>query len=64
MTKHPVIRFKSLRKGIALKVQNDIKLHQMDITTSFLNGEIREEVYMKKTLRYILSESLVYIKKT
>ena len=44
----PVVRFESLRTVIALAVQNDMKMHQMDVTTAFLNGELQEEVYMKQ----------------
>ena len=44
----PVVRFESLRTVIALAVQNGLKLHQMDVTTAFLNGELEEEVYMKQ----------------
>ena len=40
----PVVRFESLRAVIALAVQNGLKLHQMDVTTAFLNGELRVEV--------------------
>lgn len=40
----PVIRFESLRTLMA--VQNDIVLHQMDVTTASLNGILTEEVYM------------------
>ena len=48
----PVVRFESLRTVIALAVQNGLKLHQMDVTTAFLNGELREEVYMKQPEGY------------
>ena len=44
----PVVRFESVRTVIALAVQNGLKLHQMDVTTAFLNGELEEEVYMKQ----------------
>ena len=44
----PVVRYESIRMMIALTVQNDLKLHQMDVTTDFLNGELEEEVYMKQ----------------
>ena len=46
---------------IALAVQNGLKLHQMDVTTAFLNGEIVEEVYMKQPEGYVVKgkESLV-----
>ena len=33
---------------IALASKNDLKLHQMDITTAFLNGDLEKEVYMKQ----------------
>ena len=44
----PVVRFESVRAAIALGVQNGLKLHQMDVTTAFLNGNLEEEVYMKQ----------------
>ena len=57
----PVARFESLRMVIALAVQNGLKLHQMDVTTAFLNGELKEEVYMKHPEVYFVKgkESLV-----
>ena len=50
----PVVRFESLRTVIALAVQNGLKLHQMDVTTAFLNGELKEEVYMKQPEGYVI----------
>lgn len=44
----PVVRFESIRTVIALAVQNDMKLHQMDVTAAFLNGKLSEEIYMKQ----------------
>jgi len=41
-----VVRFESVRTAISLAVQNRLKLHQMDLMTAFLNGELKEEVYM------------------
>ena len=49
----PVIRFESLRTVIALAVQNDLELHQMDVTTAFLNGELDKEVYMHQPEGYV-----------
>ena len=43
----PVVRFKSVRTVIAVAAQNGLKLHQMDVTTAFLNGEL-EEVYLRQ----------------
>ncbi|KAK3719576.1 hypothetical protein QZH41_006798 [Actinostola sp. cb2023] len=44
----PVVRFESLRTVIALSVKQELKLHQMDVTTAFLNGDLKEEVYMRQ----------------
>ena len=57
----PVVRFASLRMVTALAVQNGLKLHQMDVITTFLNGELKEEVYMKQPEGYVVKgkESLV-----
>ena len=44
----PVVRFESIRIAIALAVQFELKLHQMDVTTAFLNGELKEDLYMNQ----------------
>ena len=44
----PVVRFESVRTVIALAVQNGLKLHQLDVATAFLNGELDEEIFMKQ----------------
>ena len=48
----PVVRFESIRIVIALAVQFGLKLHQMDVTTAFLNGELKENIYMKQPEGY------------
>ena len=49
----PVVRSESIQAVIALAAQNNLKLHQMDVTTAFLNGELKEVVYMKQPDGYI-----------
>uniref|UniRef100_A0A1X7TB18 Reverse transcriptase Ty1/copia-type domain-containing protein n=1 Tax=Amphimedon queenslandica TaxID=400682 RepID=A0A1X7TB18_AMPQE len=45
-----VVRFESIRTIVALAVQNGQKIHQMDVETAFLNGDVLEEIYMKQTI--------------
>ena len=42
----PVVRFESVRSLIALAVKNDMKIHQMDVSCAFLNGDLSETIYM------------------
>lgn len=48
------------RLKISLTIQHQIYIHQFDVTTSYLNRELKEEVFIerikliKKTLKYII----------
>lgn len=44
----PVARLTSLRILFAISIHEDLRLHQMDVKTAFLYGEIEEDVYMKQ----------------
>eukprot|EP00253_Pinus_taeda_P019134 PITA_19134 len=44
----PVARYSSIRSILALSAQMGWQIHQMDVKTTFLNGEIQEEVYIEK----------------
>ena len=48
----PVVRQESLRLLIALSVQYGLTLHQVDVTTAFLNGTL-EEVYMRQPVGFV-----------
>ena len=50
----PVVRMESFLTILATAIQNDLKLHQIDVTTAFLNGKLEEEVYMKQPQGFIL----------
>jgi hypothetical protein len=44
----PIARYTSIRTIIALPSAMGWRLHQMDVKTAFLNGEIEEEVYIEE----------------
>ena len=53
----PVVRFESVRALIALAVKHGLQLHQLDVTTAFLNGELKEEIYMKQPEAFEINEN-------
>jgi len=44
----PVLRYASLRALLAITAHYDLELHQMDVKTAFLNGDIDHEIYMRQ----------------
>jgi len=44
----PVAKFMSIRCILALAAIEDMEIHQMDVKTTFLNGDLEEEIYMEK----------------
>jgi hypothetical protein len=44
----PVSKNDSFRIIMALVAHFDLELHQMNVKTAFLNGDLEEEVYMKQ----------------
>lgn len=50
----PVTRISSIRVLIALASIYNLVIHQMDVKTTFLNGELEEEIYMDKLEGYVV----------
>ena len=42
----PVVKYKSLRLLLGIANQRNMEVHQMDVTTAFLYGDLDEEIYM------------------
>jgi len=61
----PVARLSSLRILVALSVELDLTLYQLDIEMAYINGELEENVYMKQLEAFIKSgeENLVCLLK-
>ena len=57
----PVVRFSSIRSLLAFAVQNDMLIHQMDVVSAFLHGNLSEEIYMEQPDGYVIAgkENLV-----
>lgn len=43
----PVVRLSSIRLAIARTVRHNMHIRQFDITTAYLNGVIKEEIFME-----------------
>jgi hypothetical protein len=44
----PVVRFSSLRAILAIAAAADYEIHQMDVKTAFLNGDLDEDICMQQ----------------
>jgi hypothetical protein len=52
----PVARYSSIRMIISLTASMGWKLHQIDVKTTFLNGEIGEELYIEQPYVFVIHE--------
>ena len=50
----PVVRMESLRIVVGLAIRNGLSLHQLDVTTAFLNGKLEEMVHMQSQKALLL----------
>jgi len=50
----PIARITSIRLLIAIAVIHDLFVHQIDVKTVFLNGDLDEEIYMEQPEGFIV----------
>jgi hypothetical protein len=56
-----VARYTSIYTSIALAASMGWRLHQMDVKTAFLNGEIEEEVYIEQPDGFVIHEQKSHV---
>ena len=54
-TYYPVTRINSIRVVLAFATLRNLEVHQMDVKTTFLNGDLDEEIYMEQPERFSAS---------
>ena len=55
----PVAKFASLRMILALAAERDLEVQQMDIKSAYLNGELKEEIFMEAPPGFNVPEGMV-----
>jgi hypothetical protein len=48
----PIAKLESIRILLAYATHHDFKLYQIDIKSAFLNGPIKEQVYVEQPLSF------------
>jgi hypothetical protein len=56
----PVVKFTSIRILLAITAHNDLEIQQIDIKTAFLNGELKEEIYLKPPPGANIDKALIW----
>jgi hypothetical protein len=57
----PVARLEAIRMFLAYSCHKNFKVYQMDVKSTFLNGDLEEEVYMEKTEGFSLTYNPNYV---
>jgi hypothetical protein len=57
----PVARYTSIQSIISLAASMGWKLHQMDVKTTFFNGEIDEEVYIENPEGFVVYDERYHV---
>jgi hypothetical protein len=55
----PVAKFASLRTVLALAAEHDLEVHQLDVKSAYLNGDLKEEIFMAPPPGFDIPEGMV-----
>jgi hypothetical protein len=53
----PINRLEAIKIFLAFACFKNFKIYQMDVKSTFLNGNLEEEVYIEQHEKFILSEN-------
>ena len=53
-TYSPVARLTTIRVLLSLAASHGLLVHQMDVKTAFLNGEVNKEIYMQQSDGFVI----------
>ena len=56
-----VVKFKTIRLMLAVVVQFNLKLEQLDVKTAFLHGDLEDQIYMSQPVGFIDSKHPDYV---
>ena len=56
----PVENMDSVRLALAIAASRQWEVHHMDVKCAFLNGDMNEDIYMKKPEGFVSNPSLVF----
>ena len=60
----PVAKFSTIRCILALGAIMDLQMHQMDVKTAFLNGDLEEDIYMDQPQGFVQGDMVCKLKKS
>jgi len=55
----PVVKLSTFRAILAIAVQQNLTIHQMDVKAAYLNGKLKEEIYMEAPTGLEIPEGMV-----
>lgn len=59
----PVSRFETFRVVVSTAAQTGWKIHQLDVKSAFLNGELTEEIYVEQPQGFTVARKEEYVYK-
>ncbi|KAG8491868.1 hypothetical protein CXB51_015214 [Gossypium anomalum] len=57
----PVVKHSSIRALLGIVAMHDLELEQLDVKTTFLHGELEEDIYMQQPEGFIVLEKEDYV---